>query len=212
MGQGSGIREVAWVDIAGGGQVVLDGNNAYVGHMQPPHGTSVLDVKDPANPRVVASIDIPPGLHSHKVRVANDIMVVNRERTRGDKPAGDFVGLRIFDVSRPGNPRDICHWQCAGMGVHRFTFDGRYAYISTEQEGYIGTIVMILDLKDPDQARRGRPLVDARPVDRRRRNAELEGEEPPLPPSDPARRSPVCQLLVRRRRHPRHQRHDASRS
>jgi hypothetical protein len=148
MGQGSGIREVAWIDIAGGGQVVLDGNHAYVGHMQPPHGTSVLDVADPANPRVVASIDIPPGLHSHKVRVANDIMVTNRERTRGDKPAGDFVGLRIFDVSRPGNPRDICHWQCAGMGVHRFTFDGRYAYISTEQEGCVGTIVMILDLKD----------------------------------------------------------------
>ena len=87
MGHGSGIREVAWVDIAGGGQVVLDGDYAYVGHMQPPHGTSVIDVKDPAHPRVVASIDIPPGLHSHKVRVANDIMVVNRERTRGDKPA-----------------------------------------------------------------------------------------------------------------------------
>ena len=149
MGQGSGIREVAWVDIPGGGQVVLDGNYAYVGHMQPPHGTSVLDVSDPANPRIVASIDIPPGLHSHKVRVANDIMVTNRERTQGNKPADDFVGLRIFDVSRPGTPRDICHWQCAGSGVHRFTFDGRYAYISTEQEGYVGTIVMILDLKDP---------------------------------------------------------------
>src|SRR5215470_12641196 len=78
MGQGSGIREVAWIDIPGGGQVVLDGNHAYVGHMQPPHGTSVIDVKDPANPKVVASFDIPPGLHSHKVRVANDIMVVNR--------------------------------------------------------------------------------------------------------------------------------------
>ena len=90
MGQGSGIREVAWIDIAGGGQVVLDGNYAYVGHMQPPHGTSVLDVGDPAHPRVVASIDIPPGLHSHKVRVANDVMVANRERTRGDKPADDM--------------------------------------------------------------------------------------------------------------------------
>ena len=146
MGHGSGIREVAWLDIPGGGQVVLDGDHAYVGHMQPPHGTSVIDVKDPANPKIVASIDIPPGLHSHKVRVANDIMVVNRERTRGGMPDGDFVGLRIFDVSRPDKPRDICHWACAGTGVHRFTFDGRYAYISTEQEGYVGTIVMILDL------------------------------------------------------------------
>src|SRR5262245_51280650 len=57
MGQGSGIREVAWVDIAGGGQVVLDGNYAYVGHMQPPHGTSVLDLSDPAPPRVIARVD-----------------------------------------------------------------------------------------------------------------------------------------------------------
>ena len=47
---------------------------------------------------------LPPGLHSHKVRVANDVVVVNRERTRGTAPAGDFVGLRIFDVSKPGSP------------------------------------------------------------------------------------------------------------
>jgi hypothetical protein len=76
-------------------------------------------------------------------------MLVNRERTRGEKPADDFVGLRIFDVSRPASPYDVCHWECAGMGVHRFTFDGRYAYISAELVGYIGTIVMILDLRDP---------------------------------------------------------------
>ena len=149
MGHGSGIRQVAWIDIPGGGQVVLDRNHAYVGHMDAPHGTSVLDVADPANPRVIATIDIPAGLHSHKVRVANDIMVVNRERTRGEMPANDFVGLRIFDVSTPSKPRDICHWECAGMGVHRFTFDGRYAYISPELEGFVGTIVMILDLQNP---------------------------------------------------------------
>ena len=61
MGQGSGIREVAWVDIAGGGQVVLDGNYAYVGHMQPPHGTSVLDVTDPRQPKMLAHIPGEPG-------------------------------------------------------------------------------------------------------------------------------------------------------
>jgi hypothetical protein len=61
MGHGSGIREVAWPDIAGGGHVVLDGDHAYIGHVDPPHGTPVLDVSDPANPRIIASIDIPPG-------------------------------------------------------------------------------------------------------------------------------------------------------
>jgi hypothetical protein len=35
MGHGSGIREVAWLDIAGGGQVVLDGDHAYIGQMAP---------------------------------------------------------------------------------------------------------------------------------------------------------------------------------
>ena len=104
MAHGSGIREVAWLDIAGGGQVVTDGDHAYVGHMREPHGTSVIDVRDPANPGVVASIDIPPGPHSHEVRVANDIMVANRERARGQMPDDDFVGLRIFDVGRPGKP------------------------------------------------------------------------------------------------------------
>jgi hypothetical protein len=151
MAQGEGIRQVGWLDCAGGGQVVLDRDRAYIGHMDAPHGTSVVDVSDPKHPRITASVDIPPGLHSHKVRVANDLMLVNRERTRGDLPNADFVGLRVFDVSKPDSPRDIHHWKCTGTGVHRFTFDGRYAYISAEQEGYVGTIVMILDFATPDK-------------------------------------------------------------
>jgi hypothetical protein len=151
MAHGEGLRQVAWLDCAGGGQVVLDGDFAYIGHMDAPHGTSVVDVSDPAHPRIVASIDIPAGLHSHKVRVADGIMLTNRERTRGDMPSSEFVGLRVFDVSDPNNPRDIHHWHAAGTGVHRFTFDGRYAYVAAEQDGYIGTIVMILDFASPDR-------------------------------------------------------------
>jgi hypothetical protein len=149
MGQGSGIREVAWLDCAGGGQIVVESNFAFIGHMDAPHGTSVVDVADPARPRIVASFDIPAGLHSHKVRVGNGLMLANRERARGDLPAGDFVGLRIFDAADPRHPRDLGRWACAGMGVHRFTFDGRYAYLSAEMEGYVGNIVLILDLADP---------------------------------------------------------------
>ena len=149
MGRGVGIRELAWLDCAGGGQVVVEGGFAYVGHMEAPHGTSVVDVADPRNPRIVAAIEVPPGLHSHKVRVADGIMLVNRERHGAGPPPGDFVGLRIFDVAEPRRPREIARWACHGMGVHRFTFDGRYAYISPEIEGYVGNIVMILDLADP---------------------------------------------------------------
>ena len=36
-----------------------------------------------------------------------------------------------------------------GRGVHRYDFDGRYAYISPTAEGYIGNILVIYDLERP---------------------------------------------------------------
>ena len=35
--------------------------------------------------------------------------------------------------------------------MHRFTFDGRYAYISPQLEGFAGNIVVILDIKNPER-------------------------------------------------------------
>src|SRR4029078_9870741 len=67
--------------------------------------------------------------------------------------SGDVSGFRgglgIYDITNPRLPREITQWQIAGKGVHRFDFDGRYVYCSPTVEGYIGNIVMILDLKDP---------------------------------------------------------------
>ncbi|MEL6264114.1 MAG: RNA polymerase subunit sigma-70 [Pseudomonadota bacterium] len=75
-------RRVARLDIPGGGQVTIQGDYAYVGHMKPPHGTSIIDIRDPANPRVVAHVDPPPDSHTHKVRVVGDIMITNVEMDR----------------------------------------------------------------------------------------------------------------------------------
>jgi hypothetical protein len=150
-GVGVGLKQVAWFDCPGSGQVVVNGNFAYLGHMEAPNGTSIVDVSDPKNPKKVAQVEIPRGVHSHKVRAANDLMVVNREhhgRPADGKNPGRG-GILIYDVSNPRAPKEITHWQCDGGGVHRFTFDGRYAYISPEIEGYVGNIVMILDLADP---------------------------------------------------------------
>jgi hypothetical protein len=36
-----------------------------------------------------------------------------------------------------------------GIGVHRFDMDERYAYISTEMDGFIGNILVTYDLRDP---------------------------------------------------------------
>jgi hypothetical protein len=77
------VRCLGHLDLAGAGQVTISGGHAFVGHIPNPDylGTSILDISDPRNPRMVAAVTIDdPDSHSHKVRVAGDIMVVNHER------------------------------------------------------------------------------------------------------------------------------------
>src|SRR5689334_11740035 len=88
------FRHLARLDIPGGGQVVVDGSHAFVGHLRPPSGTSIIDVADPRKPRVVASVEVPAHTHSHKVRVMGDLMLVNQELNRAEPvkpPIGDSV-------------------------------------------------------------------------------------------------------------------------
>lgn len=142
-------ERLAHIDCPGGGQVWVDGTTLYIGHMRQPTGTTIVDVADPRNPKTLARVEMPPGWHSHKVRVADGVMVVNHER-QGQNGDGEFGGgLGIYDVSDPTRPRLITKWRTHGKGVHRYDFDGRYAYISPTAEGYVGNIMMILDLADP---------------------------------------------------------------
>jgi hypothetical protein len=138
---------VSHIDCAGGGQVWVDGTTLYVGHMRHPSGTTIYDIADPRNPRELARIEMPDGWHSHKVRAANGLMIVNHEKLKKD--ADGLGGLAIYDVSNPTKPTLVSKWETAGSGVHRYDFDGRYAYISPTVDGYVGNIVMILDLIDP---------------------------------------------------------------
>jgi hypothetical protein len=121
--------------------------------MKAPHGTSVVDVRDPKNAKLLATFAMQPGTHSHKVRVANGLMVINQELNHNDPnpgPDGWQGGICIYDVSTPSKPRLITRWNTdAGRGVHRFDFDGRYVYMSATQKGYLGNIMMIMDLIDP---------------------------------------------------------------
>jgi hypothetical protein len=140
---------VAAIDCAGGGQVWIDGTTLFVAHMNPPAGTSIYDVADPRHPKLLAQVEIPPGYHSHKVRARDGLMIVNHEKQGEDGDAAFGGGLGIYDVSTPSRPTLIRKWRTGGSGVHRFDFDGRYAYISPTADGYVGNFVMILDLKDP---------------------------------------------------------------
>src|SRR5260221_11973785 len=135
---------VAHIDIAGGGQVWVEGNTLYVGHMRNPNGTSILDVSDPRNPKLLATVPMPEGWHSHKGRVANGVVIVNHERFGQDTP--EFAGgLGIYHVSNPSKPKQLAQWQTAGKGGHRYSFDARYAHTSPTAEGHAGTSCMLLD-------------------------------------------------------------------
>ena len=143
------IKQIGRIDLPGGGSVVVENGYAYVGHIDPPLGTSIIDVRDPKHPKVIAQLEVPEGIHSHKVRVSGDVMLVNYERFKTKKePQG---GLKVFDISDRTRPRESAFFKAAAKGVHRFTFDGRYAYFSPAMEGYVGNIVMILDLKNPSR-------------------------------------------------------------
>jgi hypothetical protein len=151
MARAWNTKLVSQIDCPGGGQVWWDQHTLYVSHMRPPDGTSIYDVADPKNPKLIAKLDVPMGWHSHKVRAANGLMVVNYEKFREGAP--EFGGgLGIFDVSTPSKPKLVNKWRVSGEGggVHRYDFDGRYAYISPTAEGYVGNIMMILDLAKPD--------------------------------------------------------------
>ena len=91
------------------GQIVVAGTIASIGHMRAPAGTSIVDVADPAHPRLLARLEMPPGTHSHKVRVDNGSMLINRQRNHADKnaPPENFRGgLGVYDVTKPASPRE----------------------------------------------------------------------------------------------------------
>jgi len=194
------IERVGHIDMPGGGQVVVEGNYAYVGHMKPPHGTTILDISDPKNPAIVSQVTLADDYsHTHKVRVVGDLMYTNVEQNqrhflrKGDavpelrarlagelgRPASDEEiaaeigvtaadipvleaarergygdgGFKVYDISDKANPKEIAYQRTFGFGVHRFDADENYAYISTEMEGYVGNILVVYDMANPEQPR-----------------------------------------------------------
>jgi hypothetical protein len=94
------INRISRIELPGAGQVSVSGDYAFVGHIPNKEhlGTSILDVSDPRNPRVVSQIHLDdPESHSHKARVVGDIMIVNSERnmTTIGRKADELPGLRI---------------------------------------------------------------------------------------------------------------------
>jgi hypothetical protein len=148
----SNVRHLGRMELPGGGQIVIQGGFAYVGHQHGPEGTTILDISDPRCPNIVSRLMTShPMSHSHKVRVCGEIMIVNSEIEpgKGDRRVYPDGGFRIYDIADKTNPKLIAFVKTHARGVHRFDMDERYAYISTEMEGFVGNILCIYDIRDP---------------------------------------------------------------
>jgi hypothetical protein len=162
-----------------GVQVMVHRGFAYVGHMFS-KGFSVIDVRDPANPKPAGYFAAPANTWNIHLQVADDLLVVINakdmfaatefadERTYYRGQLGKVVGtaekrsttrdwtagLAVYDVSKPETPRQIGFMPVDGGGIHRVWYTGgRWAYASALIDGFTDYIFITIDMADPTSPR-----------------------------------------------------------
>ncbi|HVW91585.1 MAG TPA: hypothetical protein VHB74_03170 [Devosia sp.] len=154
---------------ADGVQIMVVDGFAYVGH-QFSDGFSVIDVRDPRNPKTVNYIPSPPNTWSIHLQAADDLLLVINclnfyreehltneavyysgsmaEKTQGSR--GYSAGIRVYDIKDRANPREVGFMPVDGVGVHRIWYTGgRWAYASALLDGFIDAVMIIVDMADP---------------------------------------------------------------
>ncbi|GAB5373600.1 MAG: LVIVD repeat-containing protein [Acuticoccus sp.] len=139
-------------------------------------GFSVIDVRDPKNPRGVNYIAAPENTWNIHLQTFGDLLlVINAKdmfaasefadekayyttsvgKTVGidevGKRARDWTaGMAVYDIKNPAEPRQIGFMPVAGGGIHRIWYTGgRYAYASALLDGYSDYIFITIDMSDP---------------------------------------------------------------
>ncbi|MFC2007968.1 LVIVD repeat-containing protein [Chloroflexota bacterium] len=150
-GFGKGGEGFAVQKLPGGRRIL------YLAHESAPKDFSVLDVTDPARPKVILQMDLPhEEVRSNGLALVGDILVVPYQVAR---PGLTPAGMGIYDVSNPMQPKRIGFFDTSGphsRGVHCLWFvDGRFAHLSTGAADFIPNepsndqFYMIVDLNDP---------------------------------------------------------------
>jgi len=152
----AGLRLLAHHGLGGHGdgmQVIRHGDAVYVGHTGTTGaGTSVLDAADPARPVLVTQWPAPPRSHTHKVQVADGLLLVNHEKFPYHAPDTGPVsaGLAVYRLDDPLRPARAGFRQRGGRGVHRVVWTGgRYAHMSAIPGHFRDRIWLVVDLADP---------------------------------------------------------------
>lgn len=167
------IDFVSYSDQGGRGdgvQIMINKGHAYIGHMFS-NGVTVLDVTDPRHPRPVNFLPAPPNTWNIHLQTHDDLLLVidelnlfgsspyAREEEYYTKSITDTIGsvkrdfsagMRVYDISKPDQPREIGFMPVEGIGLHRIWYvGGRYAYVSALLDDYTDHIFMAVDIADP---------------------------------------------------------------
>jgi hypothetical protein len=127
-------------------------------------GWSIVDVTDPAKPRVVKFIEGPDNTATWQIDISGNIMITGLEhRTKFPNFGGDSTkpqpeGVIIWDISDPLNPQQRGTFTTKGTGTHRnFYGGGKYMHLAAGMPGFTGNIYVIVDISNPS-----RPVEAAR--------------------------------------------------
>jgi hypothetical protein len=158
-------------DRGDGVQVMVDAGYAYVGHMFS-NGVTVLDVRDPRDPRPGTYLPAAPGTWNLHLQLAEGLLLVVDAvnlfaaeafadesayygRSIGEvlaahPPAEYSAGMRVYDLADPAAPRQIGFMPVDGFGLHRIWYvGGRWAYASALLRGFRDYMLVTIDMADP---------------------------------------------------------------
>ncbi|OMH36222.1 LVIVD repeat-containing protein [Motiliproteus sp. MSK22-1] len=157
-----------------GVQLMVNKGFAFTGHMFS-KGFSIIDVRDPRNPKPVKYVSAPPNTWNIHLQTHGDLLLVinakdmfaaaefqdESEYYKGalGKKVGTAdlsrkrdwtAGMTVYDISNPANPRQISFMPVEGGGIHRLWYTGgRWAYASVLLDGFIDYIFITIDMADP---------------------------------------------------------------
>jgi len=169
------MRLIGFSDQGGrpdGNQLMVHRGYAYVGHMYS-KGFSIIDVRDPKNPRFVRYMEAPLHTWNIHLQAHDDLLLVVNGRDMKALPAFSddksyykaksstafnlgredrtwTAGMSVWDLSKPEEPRQIGFMPVEGVGLHRIWYvGGRWAYASALLDGFSDYIMITIDMADP---------------------------------------------------------------
>jgi hypothetical protein len=163
-----------------GVQVMVHRGFAYIGHMFS-KGFSVVDVRDPKNPKPAAYLPAPPNTWNIHLQTDDDLLlvihardmfaaaefadekayykgqlgqVVGTAQKKAEAPRNWTAGMAVYDISNPATPKQIGFMPVEGGGIHRIWYTGgRWAYASALLDGFTDYIFITIDMSDPKHPR-----------------------------------------------------------